>query len=321
MARTKAKTENSVIKIVFNGLKTYFYNLDIFLKYLSFPVLGTILGAFILFLINYFYVINLEKLGEINPIFSNTLVILSLLIILTIPGFMIMIKAFVDYIIAYGALNSMCVLGTKRIEDVYSHKETIKRRFAPFCILILLLSLIYLVSQLAFPLFIIITIFLSLAIQVFSLEENSTPTEAIKRSFLIVKNNFWKTFWVLVLITIISYIIFPYLITWAIEQTPIFNILALPAEKYISLMPIKEINDTLNEMQINYSFDTVLIAQNIVSMTIMSAVTMYMLPFRCACMVNLYKACGNDFKEETEEENSPKTKSNKKETKKRKNSK
>ena len=303
MGRTKVKSGFSVFSAVFDGLKTYFYNLDIFLKYLAFPVLGIIFGAFILFAINYFFIINLDNIQTSNPVFENTAVILTLLIILTIPGFLIMIKAFVDYLIAFGALNSMCVLGAKRIEDVYSHKETIKRRMVPYCVLIFLISAIFL--TLSFPLFlpilIIMTVFLSLSFQVFTLDESSNPVSAIKGSFNIVKGNFWKIFWVLVLLVAISYVAIPYLINWAIMKTPLFHILTVPVEKYLSLLPVSDINYALEEMKISYTFDTLIVSEIVVSGVIMGAVTMFMLPFRCACMVNLYKAHGNDFENSKEE--------------------
>ena len=291
MARVKSKSEITVFSAVFTGLKTYLNNLDIFVRYLSFPILGTFLGAFLLFVINYYYVTNLEKLEALNPIFSNTAVIMTLLLVLTIPGFLIMIKAFVDYIIAYGAINSMCVLPEKRIVNIQDHIAVIKQRFAPYCVLLIVLSIIF--GTLSFPLLIliliIITVFLALTVQVFTLEENVSPFEAIARSCQLVKTRFWLVFWVLVIIFIISYIICPYLITWAIAKTPLISILANPVEKYISLLPVTDINNTLAEFQVPYKFDTILIAESIVNMCISTIVIMYMLPFRCACCVELYK--------------------------------
>lgn len=290
---SKTKSEISVFGIVLRGLKTYLYNLDTFLKYLAFPVLGMIFGAFLLFLINYFYVINLDNLQKMNAIFSNVAVVLTAILILTLPGFLIFIKAFVDYIVAYGALNSMCV-NEKRIVDVNSHTEIIKRRFIPYCWLIILLSLIFLLCIVP-PLIIFALIFLSLSVQIFVLEENSTPFDAIKKSCLIVKNNFWAVFWILIIITVISYGFIPYLISWAVAKTPVFGYLTYPVERYISLLPINDINEIFNELNISYTFDVILIAENIVNSVISTIVIMFMLPFRCACCVEIYKASGSDF--------------------------
>ena len=325
MARVKTNSNLSVFGVLLRGLRTYLNNLDIFMKYLSFPILGTFLGAFLLFVINYCYVTNLEKLEAVSPIFGNAAVILTLLLILTIPGFLIMIKAFVDYIIAFGAINSMCVLGEKRIVNINDHISVIKQRFAPYCVLLVVLSIIF--GFLSFPLLIlfliIAAVFLALAVQVFTLEENTSPFEALVRSCQLVKSRFWLVFWVLVFIVLISYFICPYLITWAIAKTPLISILANPVEKYISLLPVVEINTTLAEYSVPYKFDTVLIAESIVNSCIMTIVIMYMLPFRCACCVELYKDLSkNDPYLYTNKEETEKTKkkyraknSNKKEDK------
>ena len=319
MPRTKSKKNISVLKTVFDGLKTYLYNLDIFSKYLSFPILGIFFGIFFLFTINYFFVTNLEQIEKINPIFENAAVILTLLLIIVIPAFLIMIKALIDYIIAYGALNSMCVLGTKRIEDVYNHKETVKRRFAPYCILILVLSLIF--GILSFPLFwpllLIASIFLSLAIQVFSLEENLTPYESIRKSIELVRSNFWIVLWVLVLIVLISYIAVPYLISWAVAKTPLFQWFAYPVEKYIALLPVADINSALVQNGINYKFDVIIIAENVVNCVISMIVIMYMLPFRCACCVEMYKGLNQNYSCEFEYEENSKQKEKTKKYKKK----
>ena len=290
MSRTKSKPKVSVLKTVFEGLKIYLCNLDIFVKYLSFPVLGTFIGMFILFWINYCYVVNLEKLQASNPIFNNAAVILTLVIILTIPGFLIMIKAFVDYIVAFGALNSMCV-NDQRIADVHTHNEIIKRRFAPYCVLLIVLSIIFgaLSFPILIPLLILALVFLALAVQVFTLEEDSSPFDAITKSLSLVKSNFWAVFWVLVIITLISYVAVPYLVTWAVSKTPMLTIMANPVEKYISLLPINDFNSLMTELGVPYKFDVIIFSEMIVQSVISTIVIMYMLPFRCACCVSLYK--------------------------------
>ena len=319
MPRTKSKRKISVLNIVFEGLKTYLYNLDIFVKYLSFPILGTFLGMFFLFLINYIFVTHLEQIEKTNPVFENAAVILTLLLIIVIPAFLIMIKALIDYIVAYGALNSMCVLGTKRIEDVYNHKETVKRRFAPYCVLILVLSVIFgiLSIPVLLPLLIAALIFLSLSIQIFSLEENMSPYESMKKSVELVKSNFWVVFWVLVFITLISYVAIPYLITWAVAKTPLFQWFANPIEKYISLLPVADINSVIAQSGLNYKFDVIIIAENIVNCVISTIIIMYMLPFRCACCVEMYKRFNENYYSEIKQEENLKIKEKTKKYKKK----
>lgn len=296
MTKVKVNSSLSVLNVVFNGLKIYLYNLDIFTKYLSFPVLGTFIGTFLIFAVTYCYVNNYEKIQVSNPIFENPLIIFTFLLILVTPGFLIMIKAFIDYIVAFGAINSMCVLGEKRIADVFDHNEIIKRRFAPYCVLIFVLSIIFgtLSFPLLLPILIVALIFLSLAVQIFTLEENASPFEAIAKSVKLVKSRFWLVFFVLIFIFIISYIICPYLITWAISKTPILTVLTNPVEKFVLLLPITEMNAILAELQISYQIDTILIAESIVNSCLITIIIMYMLPFRCACCVELYKGLSDN---------------------------
>ena len=306
MGRKKLKSSASVLGIVFGGLNTYFYNLDTFLKYLAFPVLGTFLGIFLLFGVNYFFITNLEKIQSASPILENPAVFLILLLILTIPGFAVFLKAFYDYLIAFGALNSMCVIGPNhRIEDVSTHKKIIKQRLLPYCVLLIVLSVIFGTIILIIP----ALIFLSLAVQVFTLEEDSSPFEAICKSAIIVKENFWKVLWVLIFITIISYWFFPAMLSWAVAKTPVFVLLTSPVEKYLTLLPIEEINSVLAATQISYKLDIVIMAEDIVNTAISAIVIMFMLPFRCACCVDLYKNFGNNLPQEqpTDEQNEKKT--------------
>ena len=312
----KKNSQISVLGAVFGGLKTYLNNLDIFMKYLAFPVLGTVLGIFILFGINYFFVTHLDQIENSNPIFSSPAVLFAVLILITVPAFVVIMKALFDYIVAFGALNSMCV-NSDRITDVYFHKETVKRRLAPYCVLIIVLGLIFSVLSfpLLLPLLIIALIFLSLAVQVYVLEEDSTPYEAIRKSIELVKSNFWLVFWVLIVITFISYVAVPYLICWAVGKTAILQFLANPVEKYISLLPINEINSLLAASGVNYSFDVILISENIVLSAIATMVMMFMLPFRCACCVEVYKGLIGGYIERNnaDEQKSEKPKRKKKE--------
>lgn len=305
MARKSGKI--SVFGLTFQGLKTYLNNLDIFFKYLAFPVLGLFGGIFLLFLINYFYIINLQKLESLNPLFSNPSIVLTFLILIIIPAFIVIIKALLDYIIAFGAINSMCVVGEKRVEDIYFHKEVIKRRFLPFCLLIFILSLIFIIFSfpLLLPLLLISVIFLSLSVQVFTLEENSNFYSAIKKSIDLVKSNLWFVIGVLLIITFISYVAVPYLICWAIGKTPLLSYLALPVENYLLLFPVEMINDTFYNLGYKFSFDVLIFSEQIVYITIAMIVSMFMLPYRCACCVNMYRYLAQNFeKNDSKEENS-----------------
>ena len=199
-------------------------------------------------------------------------------------------------------------MAEKRIVDIYTHKETIKRRFVKYCILLFALSVIF--SVVPFPIIILPLVYLALAIQVFTFEEDSSPYTAIRRSIDLAKGHFWLVFWVLTFIFIISYIAIPYLITWAIGKTPVIHFLTYPVESFLALLPINEFNEILAMYKIPYTIDSIILAESIIYCTIATIVMMYMLPFRCACCVHLYKNLSNN-QINTEKENTKNTKKNK----------
>ena len=119
-------------KILFNSIKLYFLNFETFLKLLAFPVLGQILGLFLIFAVNYFFVMNVPELANTTPIFNNITFVFTLLIICIIPSFLIFAKAFLDYILAMGSLNLMAnhILDKGKLTDVEIHKDLMKSTHA-----------------------------------------------------------------------------------------------------------------------------------------------------------------------------------------------
>ena len=109
MAR-KSGSENWFVdsfKIFFNAIKLYFMNFETFLKILAFPVLGQILGLFLIFSVNYLFIMHIPQLAKDTPLFNNITFVFSLLVIAIIPCFLIFAKAFLDYIIAVASTNLM----------------------------------------------------------------------------------------------------------------------------------------------------------------------------------------------------------------------
>ena len=71
-------------------------------------------------------------------------------------------------------------------------------------------------------------------------------------------------------------------------------------------------NVILEELQISYKFDPVLIAESIADSFLITIFVMYMLPFRCACCVELYKGLSNNNPEQYINEEKEAVKSKKK---------
>ena len=129
-----AKKNKTPLGIFSESIGLYFSNFDKFVQYMSFPVLGQIVGLGLVLLITFFYTQNLPNLLEKYSSLDNfnTLILLSILI--TLPGLAIFIKAFWDYLVAYGAINSMLdnMLKSGRVYDFDAHTELIKRRSIAF---------------------------------------------------------------------------------------------------------------------------------------------------------------------------------------------
>ena len=102
-----AKEDKSVWKIFFEGLKIFCFNFHKFFLYMAFPVLGQILGLVLIFGLTYWYTESLPDLIQKYPTFNNFSTILIVMLLITVPGLLIWAKAFWDYLVAYGALNSM----------------------------------------------------------------------------------------------------------------------------------------------------------------------------------------------------------------------
>ena len=97
---------------------------------MTFPVLGQIGGLLLVFLITYFYTQNLPPLIEKFSALDNFNVLILLSILITLPGLAIFCKSFWEYLVAYGAVNSMYENMQKsgRVYDFDAHTELIKRR-------------------------------------------------------------------------------------------------------------------------------------------------------------------------------------------------
>ena len=125
-----AKEDKSVWKIFFEGLKIFCFNFHKFFLYMAFPVLGQILGLVLIFGLTYWYTESLPDLIQKYPTFNNFSTILIVMLLITVPGLLIWAKAFWDYLVAYGALNSMTegALNTGRVYDFSAHKGFVTKK-------------------------------------------------------------------------------------------------------------------------------------------------------------------------------------------------
>lgn len=283
----------SVIKIFCNGVKLYFLNFEKFFKYMAFPVLGQIIGITLIFFASYVFTLHVSQLTAKSPVFDNIPLVFLILALLTLPGFFIFCKAFWDYLVALAALNSMAstVLEGGKLEDLGMHAELIKRRALSYILFLFLLTIIFLILSIPvlWGLLVIAFVYLALSFQVFALEEDKGAFDAIKTSVNLIKFNFFKTLFLLILLGVFTYWLIPGLVCWGVEKGNLAGFFSYPVEQYVKLLPLKDFNGILAEAHVPYTLQSYEIAKFVVLSVVSFAVTAFALPLRSLCCTELYK--------------------------------
>ena len=143
-----AKEDKSVWLIFFEGIKIYCLNIHKFLLYMAFPVLGQLVGLFLIFGLTYWYTQNLQELTSKFQVLNDFSIMLLCIILSVIPGLLIWTKAFWDYLVSYGALNSMTdgYLNTGKVYDFKAHNSVVTKKTFSFIALWFLFSIFTLIS-------------------------------------------------------------------------------------------------------------------------------------------------------------------------------
>ena len=199
---SKYKVKNSIWFILLEGIRIYFTNIDKFLTYMLFPVFGQLIGIVLSFGLS---------LGFANQIIAkvdNPWIALLFILLLALPGLLVFVKAFWDYMVAYIALNSMTegAVTTGRVYDFQSHNEVATRRLWPFVLLLLAVGIL---SSIGSSIFFIIPasvlwIYFILVFQVFTFEPDLKTHEYFKRSFILVKGHWFRTFLIMAVLIFFS---------------------------------------------------------------------------------------------------------------------
>ena len=210
------KKNKTPLGIFTEAVGLYFSNFDKFMKYMTFPVLGQIIGLGLVFLITFFYTQKIPLLVQKYSVFNDFNMLILLSIVITLPGLAIFVKAFWEYLVAYGAINSMLenMLKSGRVYDFSAHTELIKRRTLAFVGLWFLFGIFSIIALC--PLFWIIcailAVYFVLVFQVFTFEPEQSPWGCVKRSLGLVKEHFASTFLLMALIGALTYIFIPQLV-------------------------------------------------------------------------------------------------------------
>lgn len=314
MAKNKNQAKfMNIFEIVINSFGLYFKNLPTLSKVMYFPVFGQLLGIIIIFSTTLIYAQNMQNIIKSNPFFNNALAIFIVLLFLTIPGFVLFLKAFWEYLIATISLNSIILsINTMgEVSDIHTHTNLVKSRSKEYIILLTYLALIWIIALvlpfvayfinmpaifqttmftalLSINIFIgaVLSVFLSLSYQVFAFNEHLKAFEVLKRSYSTVKGNFIRLIFLAIITGLVTTIIYPTLINYILESVKILNILAIPVQGFVqSLFPDPKIFSVLSMINVyNYSD----LALTITAMITGSIITAMLLPWSSACYTLMY---------------------------------
>ena len=257
---TKIKVENNFIWIILAAIRIYSTNFLKFCGYMLFPVLGQVLGLLLIFCLAALYIAYLPELADKYPIFNDYTTIILSVILITVPGLLIFTKAFWDYLVTYGAINSVTesFLNTRKIYDFPAHNATITSRVFKYIGLWCLYSIFWLIAINPFFWIIgaIFFIYFILIFQVFSFEPDKSVSECFTRSFQIVRGNAFRTLLIMLIIGLFTHVIFVQGFAVIFDFTKITPLLASLFEGTLTTyIPIDAINNFM--LNINPSFDMI----------------------------------------------------------------
>ena len=303
------KKNKTPLGIFTEAIGLYFSNFKQFVKYMTFPVLGQIIGLIIIFSSVLIYSKNLPYLIEKYEIFNdfNMLVLFSVLV--SIPGMIIFIKAFWEYLVAYGAVNSMLdnMLKSGKVYDFNAHTEFIKRRTPAFVSLWLILGIFSMLAS--FPLLwvpgCVIGIYLALVFQVFTYEPDLSPTDCIKKSFNLIKGHFASTFMLIVLAGILTWILIPQIFNYLSEMVNINKFIATAIQNFTDTIPLADINTFLIKFGSN-QITSAYLASVFATAIINQIFVQYTLPLRSILCGLWYKELNGSIPEQKEKKKSSK---------------
>jgi hypothetical protein len=315
--KTNSHPTMNVFKITFRGLMIYVKNFIPLTKVLLFPVFGQIIGMAWIIFAAVFLSQNAAK--SFNPdAFTDSMVFIFLIMLTAVlPGFFLFTKAFWEYMITTVSLNSMVsnIIKQGHIKDTQIHGKLVKVKSKDYIQLLLLLSLIWLVG-LALPacvlfmknafvyliflglellnimILTIVSIYLSLCYQVFALE-NLSAKGTLKRSWNLVEGNFWKTFFLGFIVTLVINIIIFVIINIGLDKTSFSTIMIQPLQPYAEIISNNSIYSNIistgimGEKTLPTAF-SYKILELIVQMIIGGIITLLLLPFGSACYTLLY---------------------------------
>lgn len=292
-----AKKNITIFEIFLQGLGLYFSNIDRFMLYMAFPVLGQLLGLIITVSLLYFFANYNTVLLASMPMLQNQMYANIVFALILLPAIALWIKAFWDYMIAYSAVNSMTdnMLKSERVYDFPAHTSMVTRRALSYLGLCLIfLSLILLTYIPIFMVFgWILLVYYAFIFQIFMFEPELSPSECFKKSASYVSNNFKRTFLMISLVGLFTYIIVPQIVLTFLTTLKTVDWLKNIVVQYITVPSLDSVNMVLSAMGAT-QITPMQVSTFIVQTLIIIVVIQLLLPLRVICMCLWYKNFYND---------------------------
>ena len=244
------KKNKTTLGIFTEAVGLYFSNFDKFIKYMTFPVLGQVGALILIFLLTTFYSKYMPIVIQKYPALSDFKILVVTAIVMILPGLVIFLKAFWEYLVAYGAINSMLenMVKSGKVYDFDAHTELIKRRTPSFIALWVLIGVFSLISTIPFFWVVsaVFAVFFVLIFQVFTYEPELNPIECAKKSLLLVKGHFFTTFVLIMLVGALTYVLIPQIFNIIFEYLNITKVLVKTISSTVELLPISQWNNFLS---------------------------------------------------------------------------
>lgn len=310
-------TENTrigtnIFKIFSTSFILYMKNILPLTRVMLFPVFGQIFGIVLILGIAFFYSeFYLSKIvaGIYN---HNPILAVSGMFILIVPGFVLFIKAFWEYLVVMISLNTMVrdIDRTGKFENFKMHNSRVAARKKDYIILLLIITLIWIAivslpflslipssfigsasGKILYGFAVIITVILTiivsvklcLAFQVFSFETLS-PSETIKKSSNILKNNFWRTVIMGIILYIITDII-SQILPFIVSKTPLIDYVKVPFEPFAYIFAS---NPQFAELLIKAGMTPSAFSAEVALYFLATTVLVLMTPLGSVCFTLLY---------------------------------
>ena len=280
-----SREDKSVWLIFFEGIKIYALNIHKFLLYMAFPVLGQLIGLVMIFGLTYWYTQNYQNLAVKYTPLNDFSTMLTVVVITVIPGLLIFMRAFWDYLVAYGSINSMTegYLNTGRVYDFRAHNEVVTNRTFSYIILWLLFGIFTLLAII--PVFWIIGavffIYFILIFQVFTFEQGLSPVGYFKRSMNLIKGKFARTFLLMILLGIFTYYFLPAGLSVIFDYLNLTGFLAKGFESWAFTLPLEPLE--------RFNITPALIGSELVKELVFVIVVGFTLPVRSICWTLWYR--------------------------------